>query len=145
MTTVIRISWDAYKNTKSRTLQNTEHWTELEWAEDAAESAFLKSTPRWFLCKLNFESHCYKGWGPKVSQENSLPLAHRASTCTTSARLQLLPRAVAGAEAWGYGRVTKRTPLLQGSHQRERVANFVQNSLTSVFELSLEVRATAVE
>ena len=29
------------------------------------ESEFLKSTLGWFLCKLQSESHCCKGWGTK--------------------------------------------------------------------------------
>lgn len=57
----------------------------------------------------------------------------------------MLPRVVAGAEARRYRRVTKRTQLLQGSHQRESAANFVQNSLTSIFEFILEGRVMAVE
>lgn len=44
-----------------------------------------------------------KGAGSKVFQENSLPLAHPDSKCTAYARLWLLPRAEAGAEARGTG------------------------------------------
>lgn len=52
---------------------------------------------------------------------------------------------MAGAEAWRSRRVIKRTQLLQGSHQKEKVANFVQNSLTSIFEFTSDVRAVAIE
>lgn len=86
MTTCIRISWDAYKNTKSRTLWSWEHWTELEWAGVVGESAFLKSAPRWFLCKLKFESHCCKGCRDRRSFRKILCLWH-----TQILNVQLMP------------------------------------------------------
>lgn len=105
---------------------------------------FKEYPPRWFLCRLKLESYCCKA---KVFLENSLPLAHRASECRTHARLHchLVAEAAAGAEARRTRRVTERTQLLQGSYQGERVANFLQNSLTSTVELTLEASAMAVE
>ena len=108
------------------------------------ESEFLKHTPGWFLCKLNFESHCCKGWETKgLSGRFFLCLWH-----TEFLNVELWPGSTVTKDclwcsSWGIWEGHEKDTTSARLISEKKSCKLVQNSLTSRFKLSLEGKAMA--